>query len=939
MSSGGLSATHVTVIDEMSHSERIAGMSVLASAGIVCLVLVGGLYLYSQVELQVGYATITVQDNSRLPVSSALFSSRNEQDVLVWEAGIEAVQPIAEGRVLVDQQGGTRTGIALVNPQAVSVSVTLTLRDTSGVEVDNGDLILSPGEYLSKFVDEEPLFPDLPVNFRGSLNFRTGDPTDSIAALTLRQNTNLQGEAVFATLPVVDLSVPDTTDPLVFPQLGAGEGLATQIILINGSDQFTSGLIQLFDDEGVPLEVELDGETGSEFGYEIEGNGTFQGELTRESGVAVGYAVVSLDQGIRTPSGSVMFQFRSGSSVLSEAGVGAIAPTTAARIFVDNAATRTGVALASPGNPETVLTVTLLGRNGLELATTSLQIPTQGHIALFADELFPDLVIEGFTGLLELVSSHPVAPITLKLTNNSRGQPVLTTLPVADLTRDPDASPLVLPQLGFGAFEGGEFSTRLILVNGDLGASVSGSVDFFQPNGLPLMVPLPDEVVSRADYQIASGGGSQLRPGNVAAAVQVVVDPVGGGSEVVVNVGGVASLSPRVIDTQGKVRDDFELTFLSLSPDVASVDSLGRVQGNTAGFATVTVSAGNVLASTTVVVVLVTPGPSGFTANAVVQDLARRLYLTDSVNHRILVADDLGTNPQPYAGVDGNAGFKDDERLKSLFRNPAYLAFDQAQGSLYVSDGANHAIRLVAPGPGGTTETLAGSGEAGSSDGVGVGAAFDTPQGVVLDNRGNLWVADSGNHTVRRINLIDRSVTTIAGQAGSPGLEDGLGPQARFNSPLGIALEVEPLAQRLAREQRGETPPPVSVLVADTGNGRIRRVVEDGTVETLGGAEVAPTLTGVLQAATSPLVFDLPTGVAVDPFGNIYVTEPRVGRGEDHFAGWNRDLGRANSNIFPAQECGSCSHRTGGDLRWVAGGWRNQLWFTHDFRGGPERGG
>ena len=347
MSSGGLSATHVTVIDEMSHSERIAGMSVLASAGIVCLVLVGGLYLYSQVELQVGYATITVQDNSRLPVSSALFSSRNEQDVLVWEAGIEAVQPIAEGRVLVDQQGGTRTGIALVNPQAVSVSVTLTLRDTSGVEVDNGDLILSPGEYLSKFVDEEPLFPDLPVNFRGSLNFRTGDPTDSIAALTLRQNTNLQGEAVFATLPVVDLSVPDTTDPLVFPQLGAGEGLATQIILINGSDQFTSGLIQLFDDEGVPLEVELDGETGSEFGYEIEGNGTFQGELTRESGVAVGYAVVSLDQGIRTPSGSVMFQFRSGSSVLSEAGVGAIAPTTAARIFVDNAATRTGVALAA----------------------------------------------------------------------------------------------------------------------------------------------------------------------------------------------------------------------------------------------------------------------------------------------------------------------------------------------------------------------------------------------------------------------------------------------------------------------------------------------------------------------------------------------------------------------------------------------------------------
>ena len=102
------------------------------------------------------------------------------------------------------------------------------------------------------------------------------------------------------------------------------------------------GQIQLFNDDGLPLEMELEGVTGISFAYQIDPNGTFQGELTSASGTNVGYAVVTLEQGSQSPAGTAIFQFTSGLSVLSEAGVAATRATRLARIFVDNVGTRTG---------------------------------------------------------------------------------------------------------------------------------------------------------------------------------------------------------------------------------------------------------------------------------------------------------------------------------------------------------------------------------------------------------------------------------------------------------------------------------------------------------------------------------------------------------------------------------------------------------------------
>ena len=156
---------------------------------------------------------------------------------------------------------------------------------------------------------------------------------------------------------------------LVFPHIGAGvvsplSTLSTQIILINpSSDETIRGLIELTTSQGKPLELELEGMTDSEFPYELGPNQVFKGTFKLSSAAVSGYAEVRAEDGTRLPSGTAIFQFRDGSGELtSEAGVGALRATKAARMFVDTVGTRTGVALASVGNQAVSVSMELRDR-------------------------------------------------------------------------------------------------------------------------------------------------------------------------------------------------------------------------------------------------------------------------------------------------------------------------------------------------------------------------------------------------------------------------------------------------------------------------------------------------------------------------------------------------------------------------------------------------
>ncbi|MBI4472136.1 MAG: SMP-30/gluconolactonase/LRE family protein [Acidobacteria bacterium] len=376
--------------------------------------------------------------------------------------------------------------------------------------------------------------------------------------------------------------------------------------------------------------------------------------------------------------------------------------------------------------------------------------------------------------------------------------------------------------------------------------------------------------------------------------------------EIVVNEGNMVAPRLRVLDSTGQEQIGVPISYMSLNSAIATVDSSGMILGRRAGFSTLTVTAGGVVATATITVVQVGAGVSGQTAG-IASDLANRLYLASSQNHTVLLAQDIGQAPAVYAGTHQTAGRLDAARLDALFNTPSFLAFNQADGSLYVSDAANHLIRQIQAGPAGRVETIAGTGTAGNQDGPALMATFNNPQGLALDDRGNLWVVDSGNHTIRKIDLSTRTVTTVAGQAGGSGSMDGTGNQARFNSPAGIALEAESLDQELDRFRLGRPREMVRMVIADRGNGLLRRVRDDGAVETLRRSTAAAAVVDepkelALNPAALPIQLTAPTGIAVDPLGNIFATEPGSGTVKTILR---------NGDVVPAAQTNTFTNPTG----------------------------
>jgi hypothetical protein len=201
------------------------------------------------------------------------------------------------------------------------------------------------------------------------------------------------------------------------------------------------------------------------------------------------------------------------------------------------------------------------------------------------------------------------------------------------------------------------------------------------------------------------------------------------------------------------------------------------------------------------------------------------------------------------AGTAGTFGSTDATGAAARFNFPSGVATDSA-GNVYVADSRNHTIRKITPA--GVVSTLAGSaGSAGSADG-GVVARFSFPGGVATDGGGNVYVADSRNHTIRKITLAG-VVTTLAGTAGASGSTDATGAAARFNFPSGVATD-----------SAG------NVYVADSRNHTIRKITPAGVVTTLAGTAGASGSTDATGAAAR---FNLPSGAATDSAGNVYVAD------------------------------------------------------------------
>ena len=226
------------------------------------------------------------------------------------------------------------------------------------------------------------------------------------------------------------------------------------------------------------------------------------------------------------------------------------------------------------------------------------------------------------------------------------------------------------------------------------------------------------------------------------------------------------------------------------------------------------------------------------------------IYVADTGNQRIRMVQQTGSGSSTTWSVstlagNGTPGFADGPGASAKFYNPHGIAIDAA-GVVYVADTTNNRIRRI--GTDGVVSTVAGDGTAGLQNGSGSQARFNAPQGLALDNQGNIYVADTGNAAVRKIDG-GGTVSTLAGD-GTIGSSDS--PNARFDGVVGIAVE-------------GQN---VYVYLADTGNHRIRRLDVTGTVITVSGAE-----RGFKDGSASQARFAEPSGIALEADGKIIIAD------------------------------------------------------------------
>jgi len=245
------------------------------------------------------------------------------------------------------------------------------------------------------------------------------------------------------------------------------------------------------------------------------------------------------------------------------------------------------------------------------------------------------------------------------------------------------------------------------------------------------------------------------------------------------------------------------------------------------------------------------------TPQAVTVDASGNIYIADQLNHRIRKVDastgDIttvaGNGAQTYSGDGGPAA-------SASLNSPAGAAVD-ASGNIYIADYGNHRIRKVDASTWNIT-TIAGNGTAGYSGDGGPAAAacLNNPRGVTVDASGNIYIADYGNHCIRKIDASTGDITTVAGN-GAAGYSGDGGPAdaANLNFPYGAAIDASG-----------------NIYIADTNNNRIRKVdASTGNISTVAGNATGGYSGDGGPAASASI--NHPTGAAIDASGNIYIAD------------------------------------------------------------------
>jgi len=448
-------------------------------------------------------------------------------------------------------------------------------------------------------------------------------------------------------------------------------------------------------------------------------------------------------------------------------------------------------------------------------------------------------------------------------------------VPIAEVTRP--GTTLYDPAEGF----------RLLVSDGD--AVRNNAVDIYANfqvtySGVPSniypfqIIPVITDIVSRhGEYAFAAGDTITIT-GNFFGAPTLP-------SAIVMVYNGLPLVSPSIVKWSNKEIKAVMPAYPTVPPDAGIPLSIkvGNLEGTPLAIkylgaisATVTVLAGSDQGYADG-----TGAAAKFNSPAgIALDAAGNLYVADQYNNRIRKITPAGVVTTLAGGA--TAGFRDGGAADAWFNQPLGVAVDET-GAVYVADYVNNRIRIISngivgtfSGDGGSSQyyyptgiamnnhnlayvadmnnhrireiinatvfTVAG-GLQGFADGTGADAKFNQPYGVALDPNGTLYVADQGNHAIRKITS-GGVVTTLAG--GTDGRADGAGTAARFELPRALAID-----------------PQGNIYVADFYNPHIRKITPQGVAGTI----------AALSGDGSDASFSAPTGIAVNAQGIVYISD------------------------------------------------------------------
>ena len=297
------------------------------------------------------------------------------------------------------------------------------------------------------------------------------------------------------------------------------------------------------------------------------------------------------------------------------------------------------------------------------------------------------------------------------------------------------------------------------------------------------------------------------------------------------------------------------------TPTGVAVDGLGNLYIADSGDArvrrvdaitfTITTIAGNGSAGTS--------GDGGSATEAqlvprdVTADVVGDLYIVDTNHNDVRYVDAVTGIITTFAGDGGTIDDGDGgPATMASLDAPSHVAFDAA-GNVYIADPGGNTIRRVTAG---IITTVAGTGSSGFSgdDGPAIAAVLSDPDGVAVDGRGDLYIADSFNNRIRRVDATTQIIATVAGEGSFQGFAGGAATCAQLAAPSGIAVDADG-----------------NVYIVDTNNDVVWVVSADGVIEPFAGTGVAGYNGDGIPATSAQLQF--PSGVAVDAGGNVYIAD------------------------------------------------------------------